>query len=515
MNQNIWDETARICQKLLEDRASFDAKERTYKLEIAERIRLALEAARSGAEIGRPLRRAFGAPNNLTNWRSHSDFLEWADGHPEEVRQALLAISDANLDVAARVERFLEFVPRDVLGTPGRKLGIASFFLMGQNPAEFPFYKPTPYSTTERVIGDPGPGKGASLGQVYEHHLNFTRRFAAELRERGVSVQDLLDVQGLIWMLATRKHEDCLAWRGEKPSGKLVVNPVTPTTTEIAELADDLLIGEDFLRNVLSLLEDRKQVVFYGPPGTGKTFLVREIVRFLGCPPSATETVQFHPSYSYEDFVQGYRPEVGPDSGMTYRLKDGPLVRLAKHALTSDEKHVLVIDEINRGNLPRILGELLYLLEYRDEEVKLMYADERFTLPGNLLFLSTMNTVDRSIGLIDAALRRRFHFIPMFPDCPPVQGLLARWLKRKHPRMLHVADLHDRLNQELRRRFGRHVQLGPSYFMKDKLDEESLSRLWEHDIHPFLEEQFFEDEKGLQRLTIENLLGSRDENPPA
>jgi len=514
MNQNPWDETARICQKLLEDRDSFDAEERTYKLKIAERIRLALEAARSGAEIGRPLRRAFGAPNNLTNWRSHSDFLEWADGHPEEARQALLAISDANLDVAARVERFLEFIPRDVLGTPGRKLGIASFFLMGQDPAAFPFYKPTPYRTAERVLGDPEPGDGASPGRIYRHHLDFTRRFQAELQERGVPVGDLLDVQGLIWMLATNKRAECLAWRAEQRSGR-GAEPATPNLAELGELAEDLLIGEEFLRNVLSLLEERRQVVFYGPPGTGKTFLVREIVRFLGCAPSATETVQFHPSYSYEDFVQGYRPEVGPDGGMVYSLKDGPLARLAKHALTSDEKHVLVIDEINRGNLPRILGELLYLLEYRDEEVKLMYADERFTLPGNLLFLATMNTVDRSIGLIDAALRRRFHFIPMFPDSPPVQGLLRRWLQRKRPGMLHVADVHDRLNEELRRRFGRHVQLGPSYFMQENLTEESLRRIWEHDIHPFLEEQFFEDEKGLQRLTLENLLGSRDENPPA
>src|SRR5207249_2332441 len=113
-----------------------------------------------------------------------------------------------------------------------------------------------------------------------------------------------------------------------------------------------------------------------------------------------------------------------------------------------EQEHVLLIDEINRGNLPKILGELLYLLEYRDDEIDLMYAEgtSRFSMPENLLVIGTMNTADRSIGLIDAALRRRFHFIPLFPNEEPLVGLLERWFQRFNPAMIHVGDLVDRLN---------------------------------------------------------------------
>ena len=108
--------------------------------------------------------------------------------------------------------------------------------------------------------------------------------------------------------------------------------------------------------------------------------------------------------------------------GLTYYPEDGPLTTLAKDAsINSDNLYVLLIDEINRGNVPRIFGELLYLLEYREESVVLMYPDEsgerRFKLPSNLVILATMNTADRSIGVLDAALRRRFHFVEPRPTC--------------------------------------------------------------------------------------------------
>lgn len=505
MATKSWDDTARVCEHLLADRRSFDAEERDYKLVIAEKIRSAVEAARTGADLPRPIRQAFGPPNNLTNWRSHSEFVKWVEGHAEEARQSILALTDESSAVKERVDRFLEGVPPEVLDSPGARIGVASFFLMGQDPAQFSFYKPTPYTTVERVLGHAGPPSDSSAGAVYQHHLDFALKFLAELQQRGVPARDVLDAQSLIWMLAVKKDPACFEWRGEAPTA----GPTTKAAAsrDIPDLEDDLLLGDGFLQGLIKLLKDKKQVVLYGPPGTGKTFVARRLREHLAPGVATNETVQFHPSYSYEDFVQGYRPVVEPGAGMVYRLKDGPLVRLAKHARNSQEDHLLVIDEINRGNLPRILGELLYLLEYRDNEVQLMYGDERFMLPSNLMILATMNTVDRSIGVIDAALRRRFHFVPMFPDRPPVQGLLRAWLERECPEMLDVANLLDRLNEELRKRFGRHVQLGPSYFMKEGLSEESLRTLWDHDIVPFIEEQFFDDEQELERWTMDRLRG--------
>ena len=286
--------------------------------------------------------------------------------------------------------------------------------------------------------------------------------------------------------------------------------------TDLESLADHLLLDESFLGKVIWLLREKGQVIFYGPPGTGKTFVARAIAKHLAAELSRREVVQFHPSYSYEDFVQGYRPAQREDGSLAYELKHGPLMRLAYAAMEAEGRdHVLLIDEINRGNLPKILGELLYLLEYRDDEVALMYGEdgERFSLPENLLIVGTMNTADRSIALVDAALRRRFHFIPFFPEEYPLSGLLLRWLEQNKPDMIGVAGIVERLNFRLRERFGPHLQVGPSYFMQKDLSDVVLESVWAHDIMPFLEDQLFGHEEELANYTLDSLRkeGSADD----
>ena len=159
----------------------------------------------------------------------------------------------------------------------------------------------------------------------------------------------------------------------------------------------------------------------------------------------------------------------------------------------------MVIDEINRGNLPRVLGELLFLLEYRGERVQTLYRpDTPFSLPENLWFIGTMNTADRSIALVDAALRRRFHFVPFFPDSGAIAGLLGRWLAREN-QPAWVSQLVDSVNDELKDDLaGSHLLLGPSHFMKRYgstagEQQERLRRIWEYNIEPFIEDQFFGD----------------------
>ncbi len=261
----------------------------------------------------------------------------------------------------------------------------------------------------------------------------------------------------------------------------------------LGTLAEELLVDRSFLEDVLDLLEDKGQVVFYGPPGTGKTFLARKLAEYLALDPTRRMLVQFHPSTSYEDFFEGYRPEAGRDGQLSYRLSPGPLALLADRAENAPGvPHVMVIDEINRANLPKVFGELLFALEYRDEPVRMLYrAEEAFELPANLRFIGTMNTADRSIALIDAALRRRFHFIPFFPDRPPMAGLLARWLERQGE-PTEVAELVEMVNADLSRDLGGpHLQLGPSHFMKKGLDDAALRRIWDYNVVPFIEDQFY------------------------
>ena len=229
--------------------------------------------------------------------------------------------------------------------------------------------------------------------------------------------------------------------------------PAAELVDPLVEAAEDLLLDRAFLDDIKDLLQETKQVIFYGPPGTGKTFVAQRLAEALAGDPARTMLVQFHPSTSYEDFFEGFRPLPAADGGIAYALHDGPL-RIMAAAAESDPSHtyVLVIDEINRAQLQKVLGELFFLLEYRDRQVRPLYRpDEPFSLPANLWLIGTMNTADRSIALVDAALRRRFQFVPFALDeraDNPIAGLLRRWL-RANSEPEWVADLVDQVNQEL------------------------------------------------------------------
>ena len=169
---------------------------------------------------------------------------------------------------------------------------------------------------------------------------------------------------------------------------------------------------------------------------------------------------------------------------------DGPLKRIAAAARANpDIKCVLIIDEINRGNLAKVFGELYFLLEYRDEEISLMYSKtEKFSLPSNLIFIGTMNTADRSIALVDSAIRRRFKFIHLDPTSEPCSQILPKWLQaNKLPAV--AGEMLENLNNALARY---EFSVGPAYFMKDKDNSrENLELVWKYSIQPLLEEYFY------------------------
>jgi len=280
-----------------------------------------------------------------------------------------------------------------------------------------------------------------------------------------------------------------------------------PTVDALDRLAKRLLYPRDFIEKTLRLIDHKKQIVFYGPPGTGKTYYARALAEHLTDGGGSSETIQFHPSYSYEDFVEGYRPRA-VDGQLTYDVVDGPLKRIALTALErQDVKHVLIIDEFNRALVSKVLGELYFLLEYRGSELRLQYSDTPFTLPDNLIIIATMNTADRSIALVDAALRRRFHFIGLHPDTPPIKDLLRRFLAEAHldSALGWLPAVVDKANSLLP---DRQLALGPSHFLSRSLTQTDIELIWEHSVMPYFEEQFLDDPKALNRFALNALRSS-------
>ncbi len=519
-----WDQFIHFASKMLAH-PQWDEIERDYKLAIAEHVATARSAfLTDSVEWQAHLKRAFSAQSNPVNWRVSSAFWNWYTSDPQSGNQALAVLwqeADA-IPVEERTDALLSQIPWDAIRGYSARLSLTSLLLSGIDPLKYPYYRSTPFENAYRLVGYPPPPDSSQ--HIYRHAIEFLDRVIQEASKRGVTIRDRLDGQGIVWFMngdgwffGDEDKAAFRAFRGMSSSNEASTVPASeplsssilqpPTAHSLEDLADQLLLDPAYLRNVQRLLEDKRQVIFYGPPGTGKTYVARELaILFAGDPEMADEAgshrlVQFHPSYAYEDFVEGFRPTANG----AFALRSGPLKRIAKAAASEpDNIHVLVIDEINRGNVAKVFGELYFLLEYRDEAIDLQYSETPFRLPKNLWIIGTMNTADRSIALIDAALRRRFHFVPFFPDQPPVAGLLRRWLARHKPGMEWVADRVDAANALLG---DRHAAIGPSHFMRRNLDDEWVQRIWEFSILPYIAEHLFGEEERLGEFSLDVLAG--------
>lgn len=348
-------------------------------------------------------------------------------------------------------------------------------------------------------------------GYAQEYVLGFQ-----PLNEQGLTSirADYGDVESYLYA-----HSDA---DGPSGPGEIEIEIEAPDTGPLrdGEYTDTALFSD-----IARQLETNKQVVFYGPPGTGKTYIAQNFARWWlhqdSDNPSEAQlrSVTFHPSFTYEDFIEGLSATATND-GVEYKIEPGVFRRLCTTAETALEqwrangedgtmpRYILIVDEINRGNLSQIFGETITLLESDKRGTvtsELAHSGRSFSVPENVYLIGTMNTADRSIALVDAALRRRFRFID-FPPNPMVleahfdfdnreavieaaqsrpntlEGLQALSILAVEQINAAIIDIPD---------LGKGKQIGHSYLMVNPASEQSLVDAWRYEILPLLEEYFF------------------------
>ncbi len=410
-----------------------------------------------------------------------------------ELRNYILALLYGSEELGIRLRRFLDWAKVMLIPEKNIKKGInatvASYFLAMSNPRTYPFCKPAAYSSaTSELMGKTAVREDA-VGRVI-HCQKFYSEVLSLLEDKyGLVDGNLLDVSSMFFCFQEKDQDGLTAWDRikEKGNGKSSVKPPS-----------DNLIFE--------LLMEKWNVVLYGPPGTGKT---REAL-LLGnwwkktYGSDTVSQITFHPSYCYEDFIEGYRPT--PD-GAGFHLRDGVFKEICKQARSeSHKRYLLIIDEINRGDVARILGELITLIEGDKRgpnyKVTLQQSGETgFYVPENLYILGTMNTADKSISLMDLAIRRRFLFqyFPPNPDvfdegrgfCEEVGGVkLSRLLVGLNQKLMAMGVDRDRV-------------LGQSFLLISKETPNPLATLRKHfqyEIIPLVEEYCYADRTAMTRV---------------
>ena len=270
-------------------------------------------------------------------------------------------------------------------------------------------------------------------------------------------------------------------------------------TYDKARFLDSVYMDEDSYDTLVSLVKSKKNIILQGAPGVGKTFAAKRLAySMMGVKdPNRVMMVQFHQSYSYEDFIMGFRPF---ENG--FKLKHGVFYEFCKRAeVDSDNDYFFVIDEINRGNLSKIFGELFMLLESdkRGVALQLLYADEKFSIPENLYIIGMMNTADRSLAMLDYALRRRFAFFNLKPAFES-DGFKSYQQSLNNDKFNKLIECIKQLNLAIKsdETLGEGFCIGHSYFCDlDKSEtyewEDALSRIVEFELIPLLNEYWFDD----------------------
>ena len=400
-----------------------------------------------------------------------------------------------NGNFAGQISAFIHDIPIGSLvvamsGATALGIGRVTGGYRFQGNARFPHQRPVEWLSDERWAMSKHEGLRSTVRQVYKFGEN-----QAEIERRIYGREPLLPPPLPI----------------VGPKSSVIAPPLTGIPARIQ-----------------GVLDRKAQLILFGPPGTGKTFWAETAARELAArswfgrafgqlsaeeagiiTERAVRLCSFHPAYGYEDFLEGYRPELVAGA-MTFQRRDGVFLRLCADAEAApDRAFYLIIDEINRGDIPRIFGELLTVLEKnkRGRPILLPLSGRAFQVPPNVFVLGTMNTADRSIALLDAALRRRFGFIELLPDSATLGDTALNGV----PLRLWL----DALNQSIVAhigRDGRNLQIGHAYLLagdgRPVADFATFARILEEDVVPLLQEYCYEDYGVLEAILGQGLVDS-------